>query len=62
MGSEKRGHIQGDKRQTTDKTEITSSREALSVTGNPGRQRYGPQPINTTCRSSQYHITPCIFH
>ena len=34
-----------------------SSREALSVTGNPGRHSYGPQPINATQRSSQYLIT-----
>ncbi len=59
-GSERR-HIHGDKRQRKDKTEITSSREALSVTGKPGRQRHGLQPINTTRRSSQYLITPWIF-
>jgi len=29
-----------------------SSREAPSVTGNPGRQRYKIQPINTTQHSS----------
>lgn len=42
---EERIHIHGDKRLNRDKTEITSSREAPSVTGNPGRQCCGLQPI-----------------
>lgn len=51
-GGERR-HIHGDKRQSREKTETTSSREALSV-----KPFYGLKPINTTQRLSQYLITP----